>query len=52
MNEDTMGRLEDSGTDIKAYETVRTYVENRHLKNASRAAGNAIPRDSDKMYLT
>ena len=49
MDEDTLGRLEDSRTDIKEYETVRTYVENRHVKNASLAAGKAIPRDSDKM---
>ena len=49
MDEDTMGRLEDAGTDIKNYEKVRVYAENRHVKNASRAAGKAIPKDSDKM---
>ena len=49
MDEDTMGRLEDAGTDIKDYEKVRLYAENRHVKNASRAAGKAIPKDSDKM---
>ena len=43
MDEDTMGRLEDAGTDIKDYEKVRVYAENRHVKNASRAAGKAIP---------
>ena len=49
MDEDTMGRLEDAGTDIKDYETVRVYAENRHVKNASRAAGKSIPKDGDKM---
>ena len=31
MDEDTMGRLEDAGTDIKDYEKVRLYAENRHV---------------------
>ena len=44
-----MGRLEDAGTDIKDYEKVRHYAENRHVKNASRAAGKSIPKDTDKM---
>ena len=49
MDEDTMGRLKDPRTDIKDYEMVRVYAQNRHVKNASRAAGKAIPTDSDKM---
>ena len=49
MDEHFFVRLEDAGTDIKDYEKVRTYVENRHVKNASRAAGMPMPRDSDKM---
>ena len=49
MDEDTLGRLEDSGGDIKNYEKVREYAENRHVKNQSRAAGKSIPKDSDKM---
>ena len=39
MDEDTLGRLGDAGADIKDYEKTRTYVENRQVKNISRAAG-------------
>ena len=49
MGEDTIGRLEDVGTRIKDYAAVQIWFENRHTKLQSRAAGKAIPKESDKM---
>ena len=45
-----MSRIEDAGKiEIRDYEAVKLYVEQRHAKLTSRAAGKAIPKDSDKM---
>ena len=49
LDEDTMGGLEDNGTSIKDYEAVKIWTENRHMRVQSRAAGKAMPKDSDKM---
>ena len=49
LDEDTMGRLEDGGISIKDYEAVKVWTENRHMRLQSRAAGKAMPKDSDKM---
>ena len=50
IDEDTMSRIEDAGKiEIRDYEAVKLYVEQRHTKLTSRAAGKAIPKDFDKM---
>jgi hypothetical protein len=50
IDEDTMSRIEDAGQiNIRDYEKFKLYVEHRYTKLASRAAGKAIPKDSDKM---
>ena len=49
IDEDTMSRIENADTiAIRDYEAVKLYVEQRHTKLTSRAAGKAIPKDSDK----
>ena len=50
IDEDTMSRIEDANKiEIRDYEAVKLYVEQRHTKLTSRAAGKAIPKDTDKM---
>ena len=50
IDEDTMSRIEDAGKiAIRDNEAVKLYVEQRHTKLTSRAAGKAIPKDSDKI---
>ena len=49
LGQDTMGRLEDGGISIKDYEAVKIWTENRHMRLQSRAAGKAMPKDSNKM---
>ena len=37
LDEDTMGRLEDSGISIKDHEKVKDWIENSHMRLQSRA---------------
>ena len=49
IDEDTSGRLEDGNIDIKDYDRVRIWIENRHTKQQSRIAGKTLPKDDNKM---
>ena len=49
MDEDTVGRIEDSGKSIKDYDTCKMFCDNRCMFMQSRIAGTTLPKGSDKM---
>ena len=49
MDEDTSGRLEGGNVDIKDYDKVRVWIENRNTKMQSRIVGTTLPKDDNKM---
>ena len=44
MDEDTSSRLEDDNVNIKDYDKVRFWIENRYTQQQSNIAGKTLPR--------
>ena len=49
MDEDALGRIEDTSIIMKDYEACKIFCENRFTRMQSRVAGKTLPKDSDKM---
>ena len=49
MDEDTVGRLEESKVGVKKYKHTRIWIDNRHTKPVSRNAAKVMPKNNDNM---